>query len=310
MKALETFVRRVESEDLKIEGILVYREGTEIFSHRWAPDRERNIYSNTKSFAATAIGIAMDEGVLSLEDHLVDVFPDKVPAGGNPGLEKITLRDLLTMSSGFEQRLLFVEGRRNGEGFPDYVAYMMSQPVVREPGERFFYSTGDSCLFARMLEEKTGKNLAQYMYEKVFRPMNIPYPMWECCPQGHPLGGSGLCLRLKDMAKLGQLYLDGGKWKGRQIVSTAWVREAVRKQIENPVLDKEGKEQKLPWHGHGYGYQFWLSEYPGSYRADGAYGQITMVLPEQQTVIAVQCPEEGHFGQVQKALHEMILELM
>lgn len=310
MKALEDFVHRVETDNLKVEGILVYREGTEIFSHRWTPDRERNIYSNTKSFAATAVGIAIDDGILSLEDRLVDVFPDKVPRGGNPGLEKITLKSLLTMSSGFEKRLLFVEGRRSGEGFPDYVAYMMSQPVVQEPGSHFFYSTGDSCLFARMLEAKTGKNLAEYMYERVFRPMDIPYSMWECCPQGHPLGGSGLCLRLADMAKLGQLYLEGGKWKGNQIVSNAWVKEAVKKQIENPVFDENGKERKLPWDGHGYGYQFWLSEYPDSYRADGAYGQITMVLPRQQMVIAVQCPEEGHFSQVQRALHEMIVELV
>ncbi len=308
-KQFEEFVRRVEKEDLKIEAISVYQDGTEIFSHRWTSDRERNIYSHTKSFVSTAVGIAIDEGVLSLEDRLVDFFPDKVPKGGNPGLEKITLRHLLTMSSGFEARLLFMAGRRQGEGYPDYLSYMMSQPVVQEPGTRFFYSSGDSYLFGRMLEEKLQMNLAEFMYDRILRPLEIPLPIWECCPKGHPLGGSGLFLKLSDMAKLGQLYLDEGTWKGQQIVSSAWVHEATRKQIENYELGPDGQRKTNPWYGHGYGYQFWLSEYPGSYRADGAYGQVSLVLPEYRMVIAVQCPEEGDFHPVRTALQEMIQQL-
>ena len=313
MKSIfDDFIKQADSRKLGIEGFYVLKNGKAVCEHRWTPDRARNIYSNTKSFVSTAIGIAMDEGVLSLEDRLVDIFPEKAPQGGNPGLEKIKLRHLLTMSSGFGKALLMNQDRSAGVGFPDYVEYMMSQPVICEPGSAFCYSTGDSILAARMLEERLGKNLQEYMYERLLRPMSIPLPIWQSCPKGHPVGGGGMFLRLTDMAKLGQLYLDGGIWEGQQLVPEAWIREASSRQIDNslPEDKKEDGTPRSPWHGWGYGYQFWLSQYPGSFRADGAFGQITMVLPQLSMVLAVQCPEEGDFSRVQEALHELICCLL
>lgn len=311
-KIFDDFVKQADSQELQIEGFYVLQGGKAVYEHRWAPDRARNIYSNTKSFVSTAIGIAVGEGVLSLEDRLVDIFPQKVPEGGNPGLERITLRHLLTMSSGFGRALLMMGDRSQGVGFPDYLQYMMSQPVICEPGSEFCYSSADSYLAGRMLEARLGRNLQEYMYERLLRPMSIPLPIWQSCPMGHPLGGGGMFLRLTDMAKLGQLYLDGGVWEGHQLVPAEWVREASRKQIDNffPREREEENVPKSPWHEWGYGYQFWLSEYPGSFRADGAFGQITMVLPKLELVIAVQCPEEGDFGRVQEGLDQMIRRLM
>lgn len=306
-KLFEEFVKQADSRKLMLEGLYVLQEGKAVYEHRWVPDRARNIYSNTKSFVSTAVGIAIGEGVISLEDRLVDFFPEKVPAGKNPGLEEITLRHLLTMSSGFGRALLMNHDRSRGIGFPDYVEYMMSQPVICRPGSAFCYSTGDSILAARMLEVRLHKNLQEYMYERLLLPMSIPLPIWQSCPKGHPLGGGGMFLRLTDMAKLGQLYLDGGVWEGRRLVPKEWIREASGKQIEN--FSQEGVPEG-PWHGWGYGYQFWLSQYPGSYRADGAFGQITMVLPRQSMVLAVQCPEEGDFSKVQAALHEVLQEIL
>lgn len=312
-KRFEDFVKLADERECQIEGILVLEHGRELFEHRWVFDRERNIYSHTKSFMSTVVGMAIDDGVLSLGDKPTEIFPDQVPKGGNPGLERITLKHLLTMASGIEGPLLMSKGRRQGEGFPDYLSYIMSQPVKEEPGSSFLYSNGDSILAERMLEERLGVNVMQYMYERLLRPMEIPFPIWECCPMGHPLGAGGMFLKLKDMAKLGQLYLDGGRWKGRRLVSEAWVKAAGSKQIENPTPEwvKESADYvESPWHGIGYGYQFWMCPYKDSYRADGAFGQVTVILPGLDMVVAVQCPENGDFQKVQQLLHETILQML
>lgn len=302
MRQFEQFVKRVALEKLSIEGIAVLRDGELIFEHRWAPDRPRNIYSHTKSFTATAVGIAVSEGRLSLDDRLADCFPGDVPADAPPLLHEIRLRHLLTMSSGFDRSLLMSKMRRAGVGAPDYVKYMLSQPVMCRPGDHFTYSTADSILAGRMVEEKVGMRLSQYLYEKIFRPLEIGHPIWECCPMGHPVGGGGLFLRLTDMMKLGQLYLDHGNWHGERLLDPQWISAAASKQIETP---KSGGPDEI-W-SCGYGYQFWLSPYPGAFRADGAFGQITTVLPAAGMVVAIQCPEEGNFDKVRAALHEEIL---
>ena len=298
-KLLNAFIDRVDREKLAIEGIAVMQEGQVTAEHRWTPDLPRNIYSHTKSYMVTAVGIAVSEGVLSLDDRLADCFPEAVPQDASPLLHEIRLRHLLTMSSGFDASLLMGADRRKGVGAPDYIAYMLSQPVRRQPGELFHYSTADSILAGRMLEEKIGMGMAEFLWERIFRPLDIGFPIWEFCPRGHAIGGGGMHLTLRNMMKLGWLYLDSGRWNGQQLVDPAWIREATRCQIATPPDDNV-------WHC-GYGYQFWMSPYPEAYRADGAYGQITTVLPKQGMVVAVQCPEVGDFAKVQAALHEEFL---
>ncbi|MGI5896236.1 MAG: serine hydrolase domain-containing protein [Oscillospiraceae bacterium] len=297
-RLLEHFIKRVEQDRLAIEGIAIETEDGYFIEHRWVPDRPRNIYSHTKSFMATAAGIAISEGKLTLDDPLVGFFPEAVPKNASPRLSRITLRSLLTMSSGFGEPLLMGVDRRAGTGAPDYIAYMLSQPVKEEPGSRFLYSTADSILAGRMVEKAVGMNLSEYLYCKIFQPLGIGLPIWECCPKGHPVGGGGMHLKLTDMMKLGRLYLNQGKWDGAPLVDPAWVREATKKQIDTPP--------DSIWHC-GYGYQFWCSPYPQAYRADGAFGQITTVLPTAGAIVAVQCPEEGDFSKVRSALHEEIL---
>ena len=149
-----------------------------------------------------------------------------------------------------------------------------------------------------MIEKAVGMRLGVYLYEKLFCKLNQGWPQWEDDPQGYPIGGGGMHMTLIDMMKLGQLYLADGIWKGEQLVSNNWIQEATKKQI-----DTEGEEDIWKC---GYGYQFWMSPYPKAYRADGAYGQITTVLPEQNLVVAVQCPEYGDFEKVKQALHTKI----
>lgn len=302
-KLFENFLKVKEEKDLKIEAIAI-ADGEKILCEKhYVYDYPRNIYSHTKSYMATAVGMAIDDGLLSLNTKLAELFPESVPENADERLFTITLRNLLTMSSGFGKPYLMGAGRRRGEGFPDYMKYMLSRPILETPGSRFEYSTADSILAGRMVEKVTGKQLESYLYERLFEKLGQGFPLWENDPQGHPIGGGGMAMTLSDMLKIGQLYLNDGVWQGERLISSDWVKQATSFQISTePNGDNVWR--------CGYGYQFWISPYPGSYRADGAYGQITTVLPENGLVVSVQCPEDGHFPDVMNAMHtELLLPL-
>lgn len=301
-KIFKDFIHFAQCNELKIEGIAIADTDRVLLEHRFTPDQERNIYSHTKSYMSMAAGIAIEEGKLSLSDKLADMFPQYVPENADPRLLEITLENLLTMTSGFHRAYLMGADRRAGIGFPDYMEYMMTRPMLRNPGEEFCYSTADSILAGRMIEQATGQRLGAYLYRHVFSRLDQGWPQWENDPQGHPIGGGSMFMRLTEMMKLGQVFLADGKWKNQQIISSEWVKAATTKHVETNTESQEQNEWTC-----GYGYQFWMSPYPGAYRADGAYGQISTVLPESGLVVAVQCPEWGDFNKVRKGLHEELL---
>lgn len=301
-KIFKDFIHFAQCNELKIEGIAIADTDRVLLEHRFTPDQERNIYSHTKSYMSMAAGIAIEEGKLSLSDKLADMFPHYVPENADPRLLEITLENLLTMTSGFHRAYLMGADRRAGIGFPDYMEYMMTRPMLRNPGEEFCYSTADSILAGRMIEQATGQRLGEYLYRHVFSRLDQGWPQWENDPQGHPIGGGSMFMRLTEMMKLGQVFLADGKWKNQQIISSEWVKTATTKHVETNTESQEQNEWTC-----GYGYQFWMSPYPGAYRADGAYGQISTVLPESGLVVAVQCPEWGDFNKVRKGLHEELL---
>lgn len=294
-KIFKDFIHFAQCNELKIEGIAIADTDKVILEHRFTPDQERNIYSHTKSYMSMAAGIAIEEGKLSLSDKLADLFPQYVPKNADPRLLEITLENLLTMTSGFHRAYLMGADRRAGIGFPDYMEYMMTRPILRNPGEEFCYSTADSILAGRMIEQATGQRLGEYLYRHVFSRLDQGWPQWENDPQGHPIGGGSMFMRLTEMMKLGQVFLANGKWKHERIINSEWVKAATTKHVETNTESQEQNEWTC-----GYGYQFWMSPYPGAYRADGAYGQISTVLPESGLVVAVQCPEWGDFNKVRK----------
>ena len=300
--AFHTFVEEIKQDKAQVEGIAVADGETILAEHHFVPDLPRNIYSHTKSFVVSAVGMAIEDGVISLQDSLASVFPDKVTAENEAKMKAVTLQNLLKMSSGFGKALLMGAQRREGAGCPDYLDYMLAQPLTETPGEKFVYSSADSHLAAMMVSKKIGVHLSVYLYERLLKPLGQGFPLWECTPDGTPFGGGGMHLRLTEMMKLGQLYLNDGCWKGDRILSSEWIHTVSRKQIETPA------DPQNPW-SCGYGYQFWISPFPQSYRADGAYGQVTTVLPEKNLVVAVQCPEVGDFNLVRPLLDQMIREL-
>lgn len=298
-KAMEKFVRQIEQRHLCVEGVAIADEKTVITEHRFAMDIPRNLYSNTKSFTSTAVGIAVTEGKLMVSDRLASYFPEYVPKSAQPWLGEIRLRDLLTMSSGFGYAFLMDDTRRKGEGLPDYVEYMMRQRVQNEPGKKFVYSNGDTILAGRMVEKATGMRLGGYLHQKLFGPMGIGWPVWEHDVLGHTVGASGLHLTLRDMIKLGQLYLSDGMWAGRRILTHDWVAQATTKHINTALASID--------QSCGYGYQFWMNPFPGSYRAEGACGQITAVLPKQGYVVGIQCSEKIDFDKLRTLVYNDFL---
>ena len=286
MKArLEAFMEALKQEDHAVEAVMAYQNGEILLNHRFIPHCSRLIYSHTKSFVSTAVGMAIDEGKLTLENRFMDYFPDYAPMVTDKRVFDITLRDLLTMSSGFGDAFLMSASRRKGEGFPDYVAYMVQKPLVNTPGSTFFYSNADTHLAGCMVEKAVGEPLAVYMYRKLFSPLGMGFPAWECDPMGTAFGGSGMYLPIEEMIKLGILYLNDGVWNGQRLLSHDWVSMVSQKQIDtgNPA----------PWHC-GYSFQFWIIPgQPGAFRCDGLYGQYSLILPKDNAVIAIQSSEQN-----------------
>lgn len=300
-KYLQAFIDRVEKENLPTEGIL-WAEGENIrLEHHFKEDKPRNIYSHTKSFTATAAGLAIDAGKLHLKDKVADFFPDELPKNADPAIREITLEDVLTMSSGFHTALLMMPKRYEGEGAPNYLRYIFSHPMQHKPGSVFCYSNGDTYMVGRMAAKAMDMPLYELLRQRIFAPLGMDVnPEWEHCPMGHAFGASGLKLRLRDMCKLGILYLQKGVYGGNRILSENWVNTARKVHIST-----NNNPAPRDWN-NGYGFQCWKLPYGESYRFDGAYGQFTCVLPEFNYVVSVQNSENDCTHQIIKALDEEI----
>ena len=187
--------------------------------------------------------------------------------------------------------------RRKGVGFPDYLQYLLSREVHQIPGTQYCYSTGDSVFAGRMCEKATGTGLPQFLYETFFEKAGIQFPVWEHCPMGHACGGSGmhLTLTLTKMMLPGVLYLNGGVCQSQQIVGADWVRSATTKQID---IDPGN------FWDDGYGYFLKTLHGGKGYRASGAFGQETIVIPGEKIVLGFQCAYGTDFSPVKQIVRE------
>lgn len=259
---------------------MLVRHGKVIGEGWWkpeAPDKPHVLHSLSKSFNSTAIGLAIAEGKLSLDDPVLKFFPSDVPAEPSDNLKAMKLRDLLTMTCGHD-----VEAKRVG-GAPSVKAFL-AQPVPRKPGTHFLYNTMGSYTLSAIVTKATGKTSLEFLKPRLFEPLGIENPDWPSSPEGNSLGGYGLMLCTEDIAKFGQLYLQKGKWNGKQLVPENWVEQATSKQVPN---DKELAHAKIgiDW-VQGYGFQFWRCTH-NAFRGDGANGQLCVVIPDKDAVIAI-----------------------
>lgn len=262
-----------------LHSYMILRHGRVIAEGWWKPenaDKPHVLNSVSKSFNSTAVGLAISEGKLSLDDPVLKFFPDDAPKDISDNLKAMKVRDLLTMSCGHD-----VEPPKTPDG--PSVKQFLAHPVVHAPGTHFLYNGGCSYTLSAIVTKVTGKTVLEYLKPRLFEPLGIENPPWPSSPEGYSLGAHGLFLRTEDIAKFGQLYLQKGEWKGKQLVPAAWIAEATRKQVPN---EQEGHANiGIDWK-QGYGFQFWHCKHD-SFRADGAGGQFCVVIPDKDAVIAI-----------------------
>jgi CubicO group peptidase (beta-lactamase class C family) len=167
---------------------------------------------------------------------------------------------------------------------PNWAKAFLAHPVPHKPGTHFQYNSMGTYMCSAIVQKVTGQTVLDYLTPRLFQPLGIEKPHWDASPQGISCGGWGLFLRTEDVAKFGQLYLQKGKWNGHQLVPEKWVAEATKYQVPNKDAPS-GKGNKPDWQA-GYGYQFWQSQH-NAYRGDGANGQLCIVMPDQDAVLAV-----------------------
>ena len=275
---LAQLVEQIDQEDLPVDSLQVARKGVLIVDAYFYPypgDGTHDVESVTKSVTSTLIGIAVDQGLLALDQNMVASFPDLVPVPPSDDKADIELRHLLTMTSGLDC------GRTPGE--PElhdmmesdhYVQYALDLPMAVPPGMEFAYCSPGSHVLSAMLSKATGTSALDFAWDNLFDPLGIEDAEWPEDPQGVSHGWGDLRLHPRDVARVGQLFLNAGDWNGVQVVSKAWVGEATRKLV---VVDTEGT---------GYGYQWWVlgGAFEGLYEALGDGGQAIIVWPDKDVV--------------------------
>jgi len=279
--AILAFLEAAEADIDALHSVMVVRHGHVVAEGWWEPYRPEEphvLFSLTKSFTSTAVGLAVSEGRLSVDDPVLSFFPDEAPEDPSDELEAMRVRDLLTMSTGHHAEVI--------EGFPFFgppevslARTFLALPVAHRPGTHFVYNTPASQMLATIVEKVTGESLRDYLEPRLFEPLGIEDPIWLRSGDGVTLGGFGLSLRTRDIAHFAQLYLQRGQWEGTQVLPAAWVAEATARQVSN------GSSPDSDWN-QGYGYQFWRCRH-GLYRGDGAFGQYAIVMPEQDAVVAI-----------------------
>ncbi|MGN0853015.1 MAG: serine hydrolase domain-containing protein [Kiritimatiellia bacterium] len=279
-KAIRAWIDASERELDALHGFVLVRHGKLVAEGYWAPyarDRTHMLYSHSKSFTATAIGFLVQDGKLDLDERVAAIFPDKLPASPSDHLLRLRVRDLLTMTTGSEQDSIRpVTAAADG----DWVRAFLAHPIEKDPGTWFVYNTGATYMLAAIAEKRTGERLMDYLDRKLFKPTGITSAWTTTCPKGIACGGYGMNMTTRDLATFGQFCLQKGRWNGAQLLSEDWMTLMTAKQTETR------RNPKSDW-GRGYGFQFWRCVPEGVYRADGARGQYTIVMPRQDAVLSI-----------------------
>lgn len=264
-----------------IHHVMVLRHDKVIAELHPAPYRAQDshtLYSCSKTFTSMAVGIAIDENRLRLTDRVAAFFPERLPDTVSARLADITVRDLLIMGAGIKPDWIMRSQS------PDWITEWLSKPVTEAPGSKFQYDSMCSYILAAIIQRVTGKTMLEYLNEHLFGPMGITEVDWEQSPEGVNTGGWGLRLQTESLAKMGMLMLHRGNWNGRQLVPAAWIDEASASHINYSWVKPGDKPTDK---NQGYGYQIWRCNWPGAYRADGAYGQFIVVIPESDMVVVI-----------------------
>jgi CubicO group peptidase (beta-lactamase class C family) len=269
------FVEAADQTIDSLHSLMIVRHGAVVAEGWWAPyapELRHELYSLSKSFTSTAVGFAIAEGKLALDDPVTKFFPDEVPTDATSQLKEMRVRDLLSMATGHQTEPKLQDDESWTKAF-------LKQSVPFKPGTHFLYNTPATYMLSAIVQKQTGEKVVDYLAPRLFEPLGIRDAVWGTSPQDVSLGGYGLSVKTEDIAKFGQLYLQRGEWNGRQLLSNEWIDLATSRQVSN------GSNPKSDW-DQGYGYQFWRCRH-GYYRGDGAFGQYCIVMPDLDAVVAI-----------------------
>lgn len=272
------FCKLRDCNTIRVHSAAVLRHGKLIAEGSFKPYTAaypHMLFSLSKSITGMAVGIAVGEGRLRVSDKLTDFFPEKAAPFRNPQLGSVTIEQLLHMTAGVKYNEVFSVTDR------DWLHGFLTSECAFPPGTDFYYNSMNSYLLAAILRKLTGQGLVDYLMPRLFEPLRIPRPRWETCPMGLEKGGWGLYLRTVDMAKLGQLYLQHGRWDcadgPRQLVPAQWVHDSTHNLVRTRESDRNS----------GYGYHLWSFPVPGAYQFNGVFGQYVVMLPHLDAVVAI-----------------------
>lgn len=283
MSYIERFLEKIKEKNIVINYIQISK-GNEIVEEYKRVDTltRLNVYSISKSVTSLAIGIALQEKLIKLDDKLIKYFPEIVPKNDLELINKIEIKHLLTMSCGVESKLFFSDDIERYIT-DDWIKYFFEKNFLHEPGEHFEYCNFNTYLLSCIIERVSGVKMLEYMKPRFFEKIGIYNPEWLECPHGHTVGAYGLLLTIDEMMKIGRLLLNNGTANGEEIISRKYIEEATKNQILNNTPK------------NGYGYQFWVNPDNKSYRADGKYGQYIIVVPEHDLVVCIQAFDSQKF---------------
>lgn len=272
------YYQKLEEKEIESHGLIILHKGKVAFEHYIKPysaDMPHSMFSLTKSVVSTAAGFAIEEGLFSLETKVIDIFPE-YEACQSDEWESITVRSLLTMQSNKE--FSFTQDMRG-----NYVEMFMKAPFRKDKG--FLYSNNDAHVVGAIVQKLAGMNLIDYLTPRLFEPLGIKASFWEFNCINELVGGTGCYMTLSDLVKIGQCYLNGGEWNGRQVIPRWWTQEATKMQVRFGENSTEG-----------YGYLFWIHQ--GGYSMTGMYGQQVTCFPEKKLVMASFncCLNDGDFS--------------
>ncbi len=292
------FIKRAEQEIDALHSFMIIRNGKQISEGWWSPydpESPHVMHSLSKSFTSTAIGMLVDEGKINLNDKVLSFFPEFAPEKPSWQWNAMRIRDLLTMNTGHIEEPMAWSKDKN------WVQFFIETEVPLAPGTHFKYNSAATYMLSAILQKVTGEKLVDYLTPRLFEPLKIKKPHWDISPDGINTGGWGLSITTEDIAKLGQLYLQKGKWNGQQLIAQNWAKMATSKQVAN------GSNPDNDWN-QGYGFQFWQCRH-NAFRGDGAMGQFCIVLPELDAVVAI---TSGVYdmGQVMNLVWEELLPAM
>ena len=278
------FLETMESHRFELHSFMLLRHGKVVAETWWAPyapEVPHSLYSLSKSFTSTSVGLAASEGRLSLDDKVISFFPESLPSQVSDHLAAMRVRDLLRMAAGHEK-----DPQDEMVKSDDWVRAFLAQPLVRAPGTQFVYSSAATYMCSAIVQKVTGMTVLDYLRPRLFEPLKITGMTWDICPRGINTGGWGLSVTTEGLAKFGQLYLQKGKWQGRQILPAAWVAEATSFQIQQPAKPGSIRPMEEDDQRQGYGYQFWRCRH-NAVRGDGAFGQLIVMMPDQDAVVVM-----------------------